>query len=205
MARFCQHVRLSSEQWAPGRDVAVVTVQLAPARLSRRRSVTVRADGFLGSPNNLVRKSCCKCTSRGRAACRREHCGCGAQIVLASTTLFLAAGRYGLTPSANRLSTPGLKLVQNSSALQTGDPDPDAAQDAAPPAPSQARASLLSCLPGNLRPALARPACLRMSPSTPPCSASPSGLSLFCRAGAVPCFPTPAGNLCHLSGFQDDE
>ena len=44
------------------------------------------------------------------------------QIVLASTTIFLAAGRFGLTPSANRLSTPGLKLVENSSGLQTGDP-----------------------------------------------------------------------------------
>ncbi len=41
---------------------------------------------------------------------------------MASTTLFLAAGRFGLTPSANRLSTPGLKLVENSSGLQTGDP-----------------------------------------------------------------------------------
>ena len=32
----------------------LVILQAAPARLSRRSSVVVRADGFLGSPNNLV-------------------------------------------------------------------------------------------------------------------------------------------------------
>lgn len=47
---------------------------------------------------------------------------CVAQIVCASTTLFLVAGRFGLTPSANRLATPGLKLVDNKSGLMTGDP-----------------------------------------------------------------------------------
>ena len=47
---------------------------------------------------------------------------CVGQIVVASTTLFLVAGRFGLTPSANRLATPGLKLVDNKSGLMTGDP-----------------------------------------------------------------------------------
>ena len=47
---------------------------------------------------------------------------CITQIVVASTTLFLVAGRFGLTPSANRLATPGLKLVDNKSGLMTGDP-----------------------------------------------------------------------------------
>ena len=47
---------------------------------------------------------------------------CVEQIVVASTTLFLVAGRFGLTPSANRLATPGLKLVDNKSGLMTGDP-----------------------------------------------------------------------------------
>ena len=44
------------------------------------------------------------------------------QIVVASTTIFLAAGRFGLTPSANRLASPGLKLNSNDSGLKTGDP-----------------------------------------------------------------------------------
>ena len=44
------------------------------------------------------------------------------QIVVASTTIFLAAGRFGLTPSANRLASPGLKLQGNDSGLKTGDP-----------------------------------------------------------------------------------
>lgn len=44
------------------------------------------------------------------------------QIIVASTTLFLAAGRFGLTPSANRLASPGLKLSPNNSGLKTGDP-----------------------------------------------------------------------------------
>ena len=44
------------------------------------------------------------------------------QIVVASTTIFLAAGRFGLTPSANRLASPGLKLNNNDSGLKTGDP-----------------------------------------------------------------------------------
>ena len=44
------------------------------------------------------------------------------QIVVASTTIFLAAGRFGLTPSANRVASPGLKLQGNDSGLKTGDP-----------------------------------------------------------------------------------
>ena len=44
------------------------------------------------------------------------------QIIVASTTIFLAAGRFGLTPSANRLASPGLKLQTNNSGLKTGDP-----------------------------------------------------------------------------------
>lgn len=44
------------------------------------------------------------------------------QIMVASTTLMLFAGRFGLAPSANRKSTAGLKLVDRDSGLQTGDP-----------------------------------------------------------------------------------
>ncbi|CAL8469584.1 g9125 [Coccomyxa elongata] len=74
----------------------VQAAKVAAPRLSRRSNLTVRADGFIGSTNNL--------------------------IIVASTTLFLAAGRFGLTPSANRLASPGLKLSPNNSGLKTGDP-----------------------------------------------------------------------------------
>ena len=97
-------------------------LQAAPAR---RSSTVVRADGFLGSPNNLVSTGRWNATLylRLTPSSRQPHgVTCSMQIVLASTTLFLAAGRFGLTPSANRLSTPGLKLVENKSGLQTGDP-----------------------------------------------------------------------------------
>jgi len=40
------------------------------------------------------------------------------QIMIASTTAFLAAGRFGLAPTANAFATAGLKLTpQNSGAL----------------------------------------------------------------------------------------
>lgn len=45
-----------------------------------------------------------------------------AQIMVASTTLMLFAGRFGLAPSANRKATAGLKLEIRDSGLQTGDP-----------------------------------------------------------------------------------
>ena len=44
------------------------------------------------------------------------------QIMVASTTLMLFAGRFGLAPSANRKALAGLKLVDRDSGLQTGDP-----------------------------------------------------------------------------------
>lgn len=44
------------------------------------------------------------------------------QIMVASTTLMLFAGRFGLAPSANRKATAGLKLEARDSGLQTGDP-----------------------------------------------------------------------------------
>ncbi|KAL6991607.1 hypothetical protein U1Q18_009719 [Sarracenia purpurea var. burkii] len=52
--------------------------------------------GFIGSPTNL--------------------------IMVASTSLMLFAGRFGLAPSANRKATAGLKLETRDSGLQTGDP-----------------------------------------------------------------------------------
>ncbi|GFS43260.1 photosystem I subunit K [Actinidia rufa] len=42
--------------------------------------------------------------------------------MVASTSLMLFAGRFGLAPSANRKATAGLKLENRDSGLQTGDP-----------------------------------------------------------------------------------
>ena len=46
------------------------------------------------------------------------------QIVVGTTFAFLAAGRFGLAPTAKRGATPGLKLVEDPDAagLKTGDP-----------------------------------------------------------------------------------
>lgn len=46
------------------------------------------------------------------------------QIVVGSTTAFLAAGRFGLAPSVKKSATAGLKLVEDPAAagLKTGDP-----------------------------------------------------------------------------------
>ncbi|KAJ6957169.1 photosystem I reaction center subunit psaK [Populus alba x Populus x berolinensis] len=41
--------------------------------------------------------------------------------MVASTSLMLFAGRFGLAPSANRKATAGLKLEVRDSGLQTGD------------------------------------------------------------------------------------
>merc|ERR1711869_140797 len=61
------------------------------------KSKTIRADtGFIGSQAN--------------------------QAVLLSTTIFLAAGRFGLAPSANKPVNVALKLQTRESGLKTADP-----------------------------------------------------------------------------------
>nr|6IGZ_K Chain K, PsaK [Bryopsis corticulans] len=60
-----------------------------------RRSVKVSAD-FIGSTPNL--------------------------IMVASTGLCLAAGRFGLAPTVNKFATSGLNLVDKPLGLKTGDP-----------------------------------------------------------------------------------
>lgn len=57
--------------------------------------MVVRAD-FIGSPENLS--------------------------VVVGTTLCLAAGRFGLAPTANRVASAGLKLSNRESGLKSGDP-----------------------------------------------------------------------------------
>ncbi|KAE9608231.1 hypothetical protein Lal_00003426 [Lupinus albus] len=71
----------------------MVTVQ--PMRRKGKGGLGVRCD-FIGSPTNL--------------------------IIVASTSLMLFAGRFGLAPSANRKASAGLKLESRDSGLQTGDP-----------------------------------------------------------------------------------
>ena len=46
------------------------------------------------------------------------------QIIVATTTAFLVAGRFGLAPTVKRGATAGLKLVEDPDAagLKTGDP-----------------------------------------------------------------------------------
>lgn len=60
-----------------------------------RRTVTTTA-GYLGSETNLI------------------VCGC--------TALFLAAGRLGLAPSANKPASAGLNLSEVPSGMRSGDP-----------------------------------------------------------------------------------
>eukprot|EP01025_Chloroclados_australasicus_P033846 TRINITY_DN345_c0_g1_i2.p3 TRINITY_DN345_c0_g1~~TRINITY_DN345_c0_g1_i2.p3 ORF type:complete len:123 (-),score=15.33 TRINITY_DN345_c0_g1_i2:225-593(-) len=74
-------------------SLKVAAPKSIPARA--RRSIQVRAE-FFGSPANLI------------------VCGC--------TALFLAAGRFGIAPTANKLATSGLKLQDNKSGLVSGDP-----------------------------------------------------------------------------------
>ncbi|KAK7328414.1 hypothetical protein VNO77_22520 [Canavalia gladiata] len=70
-------------------------VSVQPIRRKKNGALGARCD-FFGSSTNL--------------------------IMIASTTLMLFAGRFGLAPSANRKATAGLKLEVRDSGLQTGDP-----------------------------------------------------------------------------------
>ncbi|KAI4297454.1 hypothetical protein L6164_037345 [Bauhinia variegata] len=70
-------------------------VSVQPMKRRGKGALGARCD-FIGSPTNL--------------------------IMVASTSLMLFAGRFGLAPSANRKATAGLKLEVRDSGLQTGDP-----------------------------------------------------------------------------------
>ncbi|KAL9270801.1 Photosystem I reaction center subunit psaK, chloroplastic-like protein [Drosera capensis] len=59
----------------------------------------------------------------GRLSVRCDFIGSSTNLIMvASTSLMLFAGRFGLAPSANRKATAGLKLELRDSGLQTGDP-----------------------------------------------------------------------------------
>ncbi|XP_057467738.1 photosystem I reaction center subunit psaK, chloroplastic-like [Actinidia eriantha] len=59
----------------------------------------------------------------GRLSVRCDFIGSSTNLIMvASTSLMLFAGRFGLAPSANRKATAGLKLENRDSGLQTGDP-----------------------------------------------------------------------------------
>ena len=60
---------------------------------------------------------------KGALGVRCDFIGSSTNVIMvASTTLMLFAGRFGLAPSANRKATAGLKLETRDSGLQTGDP-----------------------------------------------------------------------------------
>jgi photosystem I subunit 10 len=50
--------------------------------------------------------------------------------MIASTTAFLGASRFGLAPSSTKTATAGLKLVGQDPGLKTGDPAGFSAADA---------------------------------------------------------------------------
>ncbi|KAE9587632.1 putative photosystem I [Lupinus albus] len=77
------------------KTLMIVQVAVQPMRRRGKGALGVRCD-FIGSQTNL--------------------------IVVASTTLMLFAGRFGLAPSANRKASAGLRLEVRDSGLQTGDP-----------------------------------------------------------------------------------
>ncbi|PNH01137.1 Photosystem I reaction center subunit psaK, chloroplastic [Tetrabaena socialis] len=70
----------------------------APKVASRRTSVVVRADGFIGSSTNL--------------------------IMIASTTATLTAARLGFAPTVKKQATAGLKLVEGKNAAGVISNDP---------------------------------------------------------------------------------
>jgi hypothetical protein len=46
----------------------------------------------------------------------------GIQIMVASTTAFIAAGRFGLAPTVNRTTSAGLKFQEVNGGVKSGDP-----------------------------------------------------------------------------------
>lgn len=60
---------------------------------------------------------------RGALGARADFIGSTTNlIVVGSTTVFLAAARFGLAPSTNKVASAGLKLSERDTGLQTGDP-----------------------------------------------------------------------------------
>ncbi len=124
---------------------------MLPRSVKGKGALGARCD-FIGSPTNIVSSSSflhCSCFVCGHCGCMHAPCfcmymssnggvstrtcpsfsahddivaSCSEQIIVASTTLMLFAGRFGLAPSANRKALAGLKLVDRDSGLQTGDP-----------------------------------------------------------------------------------
>ncbi|KAL1370774.1 hypothetical protein HN51_000972 [Arachis hypogaea] len=79
---------------------------------------------FSASPvQNLVAVQPMRRKAKGALGTRCDFIGSETNLIMvASTTLMLFAGRFGLAPSANRKATAGLKLEVRDSGLQTGDP-----------------------------------------------------------------------------------
>ncbi|KAL9328494.1 hypothetical protein ACSQ67_003497 [Phaseolus vulgaris] len=97
---------------------AVPVQSLVAVQTMRRKgkgALGTRCD-YIGSSTNLVGSSELESFPSLLVLC------CFISIMVASTSLMLFAGRFGLAPSANRKATAGLKLEVRDSGLQTGDP-----------------------------------------------------------------------------------
>ncbi|BBN07865.1 photosystem I subunit X [Marchantia polymorpha subsp. ruderalis] len=98
--------------------VSASAVVAAPAR----EFAGLRATTSFGKVQNvaMLPKSV---NGKGALGARCDYIGSSTNLIMvASTTLMLFAGRFGLAPSANRKALSGLKLVDRDSGLQTGDP-----------------------------------------------------------------------------------
>ena len=110
-----------------------------------------------------------------------------AQIMVASTGLILAAGRFGLAPSANRLANAGLKLSEKNQGQLSGDPAGFTASDVLYGGSVGHSASLLQ---RQAHDAACPPRCVRLTPerlaqSSARASSWACAASARCKRGAV--------------------
>ncbi|KAL8129519.1 hypothetical protein V2J09_018674 [Rumex salicifolius] len=78
---------------------------------------------FTSNVKSPVMATPLRAKSNQRLGVRCDYIGSSTNLIMvASTTLMLFAGRFGLAPSANRKATAGLRLEVRDSGLQTGDP-----------------------------------------------------------------------------------
>lgn len=87
------------------------------------RTTTLRANGM----RTVARPAKVSVASRRPLVCRADGGFIGSTtnvIMIASTTLFLAAGRFGLAPTTNKNATAGLKLVERGNAVGLKSNDP---------------------------------------------------------------------------------
>ena len=120
--------RLTQRAHLPRRPLVQVATRAS------RKSLVCRAD-FIGSSTNLVSVAAFFAAGRSSAAAAAGHCSIRLppppkhtkktkKIMVASTTAFLAAGRFGLAPTVKNGTNAGLKLSERAqgAGLLSGDP-----------------------------------------------------------------------------------